>query len=120
MKDKNENSTNENITMQNNENKKIELRKKALSVKNSIELKSGIQLPKAAKKRKSFLKRKLFDKPDFNEEVLDKQIINDFDFLKSNKEIYNILTILTQKYNLRDKKDKELIFQFLTKIKMQK
>ena len=109
----------ENITMQNNENKKIELGKKALSVKNSIELKSGFQLPKAAKKRTSFLKRKLFDKPDFNEEVLDKQIINEFDFLKSNKEIYNILTILTQKYNLRDKKDKELIFQFLTKIKMQ-
>ena len=70
-------------------------------------------------KRRSFLNRKLFDKPDFIEQLLNKDIVNSFDFNKTNPELYKILIILTQTLNRRLKKDNELIFSFLTKIKMQ-
>ena len=70
-------------------------------------------------RRRSILKKKLFEKPDFIEQILNKDTVNSFDFIKSNPEIYKILLILTQKYNRRLKKENELIFSFLTKIKMQ-
>ena len=70
-------------------------------------------------RRKSFLNRKLFDKPDFIEQLLNKDIVNSFDFNKTNPELYKILIILTQTLNRRLKKENELLFSFLTKIKMQ-
>ena len=75
-------------------------------------------LPKNLLRRKSLLKRRLFEKPDFIEQLLSKDIVDSFDFMKTNPEIYKILITLTQTYNRRLIKENELIFSFLTKIKM--
>ena len=119
MKGQNKTSTFSNISVYNNKSKTIDLGKQASTIKNISEQKTRIQQPKAIKKRKSFLKRRLFEKPDFIEQVLNKEMVDDFDFLKSNQEIYMVLKILTKKYNYRITEDKELIFAFLTKIKLQ-
>ena len=69
-------------------------------------------------RRKSTFKRKLFQKPDFIEQLLNKEIIDCFDCIKTNPELYKILIILSQAYSRRLTKENELIFSFLTKIKM--
>ena len=74
---------------------------------------------KNALRRRSFLKRKLFNKPDFMEQLLNKDIVNSFGFDKTNPELYKILIILIQSLNRRLKKEIELIFTFLKKIKIQ-
>ena len=119
MKDKNEKSTSHNNITNNDKSRTIEQPKKDSLINNNILTKTNRKSLKGTKKRKSILKRNLFEKPDFIEQVLNKEVINEFDFLKSNEEIYNILKVLTQKYIRRIKKEKELIFSFLTKIKMQ-
>lgn len=119
MKDKSEESTSNNNLTNNDKSRTLEQPKKDSLINNNILTKTKRKSVKELKKRKSILKRNLFEKPDFIEQVLNKEVINEFDFLKSNEEIYNILKILTQKYIRRIKKEKELIFSFLTKIKMQ-
>ena len=69
-------------------------------------------------KRKSIFKIELFEKPDFIELLLNRETINSFDFIKTNPELHKILIILSQTYNRRLKNENELIFSFLTKIKM--
>jgi hypothetical protein len=68
--------------------------------------------------RKSTLKRKLFERPEYIENILDKEILDEFDFLKIDPEIFRILVILTKKYKYRTEKENKLILSFLTKIKM--
>ena len=68
--------------------------------------------------RKSTLKRKLFERPEYVENTLDKEILAEFDFLKIDPEIFRILVILTKKYKNRNGKENKLILSYLTKIKM--
>ena len=95
--------------------KPIEISKQNIIQQNSNnKQKKGSQL-----KRKSTLKKRLFEKPDFVEQLLNKDIINTFDFMKTDPEIHKLLIILTQQYGRRIQKENEFIFSFLSKIKMQ-
>ena len=58
--------------------------------------------------RKSTLKRKLFERPEYIENILDKEILDEFDFLKIDPEIFKILVILTKKYKYRTEKENKL------------
>ena len=98
--------------------KSIEEEKKE-SLNNKSQQKTlNIKPKKNLLRRKSLLKRKLFEKPEFIEQVLDKGIIKSLGLEKTNPELYKILILLTQSYNRRITKENELIFSFLTKIKM--
>ena len=122
MIDKNEELFNDNANnSNNNESKTTGERKVEISIKKNTtqNLNNKDSSPKILLRRKSIFKRKLFEKPDFIEQLLNKDIIDSFDFIKTNPEIYKILIILSQTYNKRLIKENELLFSFLTKIKMQ-
>ena len=95
----------------------IEEKSELLNNKTIQPISSNKKQNKKLLKRKSIFKIQLFEKPDFVEHVLDKGIIDCFDFKKTNPELHKVLIILSQAYNRRLTKENELIFSFLTKIK---
>ena len=116
MNDKNENTDNNNTEL-----KTIDKGKLDISFPKNFEQNSNNKsIPKKTLlRRKSTLKRRLFIKPDFIEQLLNKEIVNSFNFDKTDPDLRKLLMILTETYNRRIKKDNEFIFSFLTKIKMQ-
>ena len=102
----------------NEENPKKEDLKESLELLNDL-VDSPSKSNKKIKKHRSTKKRLLFEKPDFVEQTLSKEALDTLDLQNSNLETYKILLILTKKYHLRIDKEKELLFSFLTKIKLQ-
>jgi len=119
----NEKNEEKNLTQKDNEENKNtdELKNTAKSRKESSIrdlLDSNKKDLKRKANRKSTLKRKLFERPEYVENILDKEILDEFDFLKIDPEIFRILVILTKKYQYRTEKENKFILSFLTKIKM--
>ena len=105
----------QNKTINNNINDsktKNEEKIESLNNKNIQPISNNNKPTKKLLRRNSAFKRKLFEKPDFIEQLLNKEIIDSFDFIKTNPELYKILIILSQTYNRRLTKDNELIFVF--------
>ena len=109
----------QNKSVNNNKSKINKEEKKESLTNKENQQSSDIKSHKALTRRRSTLKRKLFEKPEFTEQLLNQEAINSFDLEKTDNELYKILTILSQNFIRRIKKDNELIFSFLTKIKMQ-
>jgi len=74
---------------------------------------------KKGQRRRSTIKRKLFERPDFVEKTLSKEALDTLDLQNSSLETYKVLLILTQKYHRRVDKENELLFSFITRLKLQ-
>ena len=74
---------------------------------------------KKGQRRRSTIKRKLFERPDFIEQTLSKEALDTLDLQNSSLETYKVLLILTEKYHRRVDKENELLFSFITKLKLQ-
>ena len=74
---------------------------------------------KKGQRRRSTIKRKLFERPDFVEQILSKEALDTLDLQNSSLETYKVLLILTQKYHRRVDKENELLFSFITRLKLQ-
>ena len=119
----NEKNEEKNLTQKDNEENKnpdevkiTENNRKESSIKDLLD--SNKKEIKRKTTRKSTLKRKLFERPEYVENTLDKEILVEFDFLKIEPEIFRILVILTKKYQYRTEKENKIILSYLTKIKM--
>jgi CRP-like cAMP-binding protein len=119
----NEKNEEKNLTQKDNEENKnpdevkiTENNRKESSIKDLLD--SNKKDIKRKATRKSTLKRKLFERPEYVENTLDKEILVEFDFLKIEPEIFRILVILTKKYQYRTEKENKIILSYLTKIKM--
>ena len=95
--------------------KEIEGEKKEASLKEILNSNEKDSKKKTKTKLKASSSKKMFEKHDFKEEILTKEIIDTFDI---DIETHKILLLLTQSFNRRTQKENELIFSFLTKLKM--
>ena len=93
----------------------IEEEKKEISIKEILNSNEKDNKKKAKTKLKNSLNKKMFEKHDIKDEILTKEIIDTFDI---DIETHKILLLLTQSFNRRTQKENELIFSFLTKLKM--
>ena len=92
--------------------------KESLALLNDL-IDSPSKTNKKGQRRRSTIKRKLFERPDFVEKVLNKEALDTLDLQNSNLETYKILLILTKNYHRREDKENELLFSFITKLKLQ-
>ena len=102
----------------NEESPKKEDLKESLELINNL-VDSHTKSNKRTIKRGSTIKKKLFERPEFVEQTLSKEALDTLDLQNSNLETYKILLILTKKYHNRTDKENELLFSFITKIKLQ-
>ena len=119
-------STNEKEPIQNNKDSDIEIteeKPKKEDLKESLALLDElVDSPKSKKKGpkcRTTIKKKLFEIPDFVEQTLSKEALDSLDLQNSSLETYKVLLILTKKYHLRSEKENELLFSFITRLKLQ-
>lgn len=116
-KEINEKNKDTNIQISEEKPKNQDLKESLELLKNFVD--SPSKSNKKGQRRRSTLKRKLFERPDFVEQTLSKEALDTLDLQNSNLETYKVLLILTQKYHRRTDKENELLFSFITKLKLQ-